>query len=126
MTIIGAAAVIAAVFSLSAFADEAFVTNQSSEDIAIVDLATGETRATVAVGGKPAGIVLSPDGAFAYVVSPESKTVSVLDSVSAVITRQIVLEGGPLGIAIHPDGQTLYVADWYEARIFVINAYRAR
>ncbi len=58
-------------------AEEAFVTNQLSDDLTVVDLATAKPVATIAIGGKPAGVAVSHDGRFAYVTSPDAKAVTV-------------------------------------------------
>src|SRR5689334_15630497 len=57
----------------SASAEEAFVTNQLSDDLMVVDLGTLRSVATIPIGGKPAGIAVSADGRFAYVTSPDAK-----------------------------------------------------
>ena len=46
-------------------AEEAFVTNQLSENLSVVDLATARPVATIAIAGKPAGVAVPPDGRFA-------------------------------------------------------------
>ena len=67
----------------AASADEAFVPNQSSGDLTIVDLGAMTPAATLPIGGKPAGIAVSRDGARAYVTSPEGHFVSVVDASGA-------------------------------------------
>jgi YVTN family beta-propeller protein len=106
----------------AAQAEEAFVTNQLSDDLTVVDLATSKPLATIAIGGKPAGVAVSRDGHFAYVTSPDSKSVSVVDAAARQVVGRIEVGGGPLGIAVAPDGATIYVADWYSAAIRVIDA----
>lgn len=96
------------------------MTNQNSDDVSMVDLATGATHALLPVGGKPAGIALSPDGRRAYVTSPEGAYVSVIDMERRRAESRITLSGGPLGIAVNPVMGTIYVADWYEDRLFVV------
>ena len=51
----------------AARAEEAFVTNQLSDDLTVIDLATSKAVATIAIGGKPAGVAVTSDGRFAYV-----------------------------------------------------------
>lgn len=125
-----AAALLLAAGPGPAAADEAFVTNQSSEDLSIVVLAAadglskasglGETVATVPIGGKPAGIALSPDGLRAYVTSPEGPFLTIVDTDARTVERRVALDGGPLGIAVNPATGAVYVADWYEDRLFVL------
>ena len=120
------ACALAATFLLSSAvrADTAFITNQSSEDLSVVDLDTGEVLRTTAIGGKPAGIAVGRHWGNApqrlYVVSPGNKTVSVLDGEGRAVADRIELPGGPLGIAVHPSGSPIYVADWYGARLWAV------
>lgn len=48
-------------------AEEAFVANQLSDDLTVVDLMTSKPVATMPISGKPAGVAVSHDGRFAYV-----------------------------------------------------------
>ena len=92
--------------------ERAFVTNQSDDSVSVVLLGdTMQVLATLHVGGRPAGVAVSPDGRHAYVSSPEGGYVSVLASEPPALLRRIELEGGPLGIAVHPTGAPRDVAD---------------
>ena len=51
-------------------AREAFVTNQTGDSLSIVDLASGAAAPEIRIGGKPAGIAVSPDTGTA--TSPEA------------------------------------------------------
>ena len=110
----------------AAHAEEAFVTNQLSDDLTVVDLATSKAVATIAIGGKPAGVAVTSDGRFAYVTSPDAKALTVVDAIARKIVGRIDVGGGPLGIAVSPDGATVYVADWYAAAVRVIDASEQR
>lgn len=106
-------------------AETAFITNQSSEDLTVVDLTTGKIAHTTPIGGKPAGVAVGRHWGNApqhvYVVSPESKALSILDGEGRRVLLRHNLPGGPLGIAVHPSGSPVYVADWYGARLWVID-----
>ena len=102
-------------------ADEAFVTNQGGDNLTVVDLATMKPVATIPIGGKPAGVAVSNDGARAYVTSPEGKYLSVIDTRERRVLRQIPLEGGPLGLAVAPEGRRVYVADMYDGRLYAVD-----
>ncbi|MFA6207551.1 MAG: YncE family protein, partial [Methylocystis sp.] len=60
-----------ALLSSPALADEAFVTAQGADALSIVDLSKMQTVATLPIGGKPAGVAVSRDGARAFITSPE-------------------------------------------------------
>lgn len=107
-----------------AAAGEAWIPNQTSEDITVVDLATGETLATIPVGGKPAGVAVAPQAPRVYVTSPDGPWVSFINTESRAVEKRLPLEGGPLGIATHPLNGMVYVADWYGDRVYVIDPDR--
>ena len=107
-------------------AEEAFVTNQLSENLTVVDLTSLQPVATIAIGGKPAGVAITPDGRFAYVTSPDTKALTVVDAAARRVVGRINTGGGPLGVAVAPDGATVYVADWYAAAVRVIDPKEQR
>jgi YVTN family beta-propeller protein len=120
-TVIRAAAAIAAcLFWTQVRADEAFVTNQSSDDLTIVDLATMKSVATLPIGGKPAGVAVAPDGSRACVTSPEGKYLSLIDARARRVVKKIPVEGGPFGVAFSPEG-LIYVADMFGRRLIEID-----
>ncbi len=95
-------------------AREAFVTNQLGDSLSIVDIAAGKAVAEIKIGGKPAGIALSPDGSRAYLAAPEGKEVVVVDTAARAVVARWAAGQGPLGIAVNPKSGLVYVADWYE------------
>ena len=117
--LLGALPVLALVASQLAAGDLAYVTNQNSETLSILDLETREQVALVPVPGKPAGVAVDGKG-HVYTVSPDSKTVRRLDENGRVIA-QAVLEGGPIGVAHDPSHERVFVSDWYNARIWAMD-----
>ncbi len=103
-------------------AAEALVTNQPGDSLSFVDLGTMKETARIAIGGKPAGIALSPDKRRAYVAAPDGREVIEVDAEKREILRRLKLGGGPLGIAAHPSKPEVYVADWYLHKIVVVDA----
>ncbi|MGB0905028.1 MAG: YncE family protein, partial [Mangrovicoccus sp.] len=99
----------------------AFVTNQNSDELSILDLDKGTEIARLPVEGKPAGVAVGK-GAEIYTVSPDSKTIRRFDSRSGEILAEAVLDGGPIGIAYDPASERVFVSDWYNARIWVLEA----
>ncbi len=106
----------------AAQAGEAIITNQPADSVSVVDLDTMKSVAEIKIGGKPAGIALSPDKKTAYITAPEGKELIEVDATSRTVKRRLALTGGPLGIAAHPTRREVYVADWYEHKIAVIDA----
>ncbi len=53
-----------------------FVTNEKSDDVTVIDAASGKVVTHIAVGKRPRGITVSPDGKRVYVASSNSDSVS--------------------------------------------------
>ena len=105
-------------------ADLAFVTNQSSSDLSVIDLDRGAEVRRVPIPGNPAGVAVSAALGSVFVVSPETKTVSRVDPEGTEAAEVLQLDGGPIGIAVDDTRRRLFVSDWYNARIWVIDGER--
>ncbi len=103
-----------------AAAEEAFVTDQQGNQVAVLDPATGARLATLAVPGSPAGIAMSADGRRAYVTSPDDPALTVIDTAARKILRRIKLAGGPLGVAVGAHGP-VFVANWYASEVVAVD-----
>jgi YVTN family beta-propeller protein len=58
----------------------AYVTNQGSNNVSVIDTATNAVVVTIAVGNNPYGMTGTPDGKHVYVTNSASNTVSVIDT----------------------------------------------
>src|SRR6266704_1471754 len=58
----------------------AYVTEQTSGTVSVIDTATNTVVATVAVGSRPSAVAITPNSAFAYVANQTSNTASVIDT----------------------------------------------
>ena len=91
----------------------AYVTNNQSHNVSVIDTATNTVTATIPVGKQPSGIAFSPDGARVYVMNTGENTISIIDTATNAVTATITLGGrprqGPELLAITPDGKSLYV-----------------
>lgn len=105
-----------------AAADYAYVTNQSSSDLSIIDLERMTEVRRIAVPGMPAGVAVSEALRAVFTVSPDSKTLRRfgLGSDRPEIERR--LDGGPIGVAIDEKRRRVFVSDWYNARVWVLSA----
>ena len=57
-----------------------WVVNAGSNDVSVIDLATGFARANVPVGNNPRGITRYADGSFAFVYNALDGTISVIET----------------------------------------------
>ncbi|MBO0679434.1 YncE family protein [Mycolicibacterium sp. S2-37] len=78
--------------------------------IDVVDLAANAVTFSVAIGGAPTQLVVSPDGARAYAVDYDR--VAVFDTLSTEIVDEITGPGQPSCVAVRGDGRSVYVADY--------------
>ncbi|MET8642634.1 hypothetical protein [Streptomyces sp. NPDC004675] len=110
--VIGAVAVLAMLAGLSlpvlaatpaqaaAPTPNAYVTNQGSNTVSVIDTVTNTVTATVPVGGRPFGVAVTPDGTHVYVPNSTSNDVSVIDTTSNTVTATVPAGLGPSGVAI--------------------------
>jgi RHS repeat-associated protein len=108
---------------------EAFVTEEASSAVAMVDLTTGVINQTVTVGSQPVAVAVTPNGQYAYVANYGDNTVSVLqtdlmDTQYPVVAATISLPSGsePDAVAVSPDGDRVLVVDKATGEISVIDS----
>jgi YVTN family beta-propeller protein len=96
----------------------AYITQRDSGAVSVYDTVKNKKVTTIAVGGDPFAITMSPDGRKAFVFSydrtdpPGPGWVSVVDVLTHSVVNTIALPGnGPQGGAVLPNGSKLYVAD---------------
>ncbi len=105
----------------------AYVTNQGSHDVTVVDLATRRAVATVPVAPAPAGVVAVGATGRVCVAHAEAKAIGVVDMRSQRVVETIEPGFGPLGIDATRDGRRVVATDWAGNRVVVIDvAYPAR
>jgi YVTN family beta-propeller protein len=100
-----------------------YVTNSTSNTVAVVDIHKGKVIATIPVGKEPFGLAFSPDAGRVYVANTQSGQVSVVDTSSHRLLRNIRLDTQlPVWVAVSPDGSYVYVTNEHSNDIAVIAA----
>ncbi len=112
--------VLALVATPLAAGDFAYVTNQNSQELSILDLDARTLVSNIPIPGKPAGVAVDGAG-HVFTVSPDSKVVRRLDQDGAILA-EAQLDGGPIGIVFDAGQFRVFVSDWYNARIWVMDA----
>jgi YVTN family beta-propeller protein len=81
----------------AALAQNAYITNQSSGTVSVIDTATNAlVGSPITVGVNPNGVVVTPDGSRVYVANFGSNNVSVIDTATnAVVGSPITVGSGP-------------------------------
>ena len=91
---------------------EAWVVNQISDSVSVVDLATMRVTRTVLVGDEPADIVFTAKPARAFVSLAISSRLVSFDPTAAApaLTSTAIAGASPRALATSPDGRTVYLA----------------
>ena len=88
----------------------AYVPNEGSGTLSVIDTATDKVVAEIAAGTKPRGTAISPDGKTAYVSDQPNNRLVVVDLVERKVTGSIALGESPEGAGMSPDGRWVAAA----------------
>lgn len=98
-----------------------YVVCQDSDEVRVLDAASGKVFATIPVGHVPRGIAVSQDGKRLYVTNAWSDTVSVIDTASRQVIQTLPTGFEPSGVVVDHGGTTLYVANRLSGAVSVID-----
>ena len=88
----------------------AYVTNQGSQNVGVIDVATAQQVSTIfTLAGSPLVVRVSPDGSRLFVATA-STTVYIVDTRSQQIVGSVEVGFIPNAFAVHPDGRIIYVS----------------
>lgn len=73
--------------------NEAYVVNQTTKQISVIDLATLEPTAVIALPNTPKGMAITPDGAKIYVGNARGNDVWVVDTQTRTVSNTITIDG---------------------------------
>ncbi len=107
--------------ALNADATRAYVTDQSADLLRVVNLVTGVTLDSVAVGRNPIDIAITPDGRKLYVTNQTDRNVTVIDVASLRVITQITIGSIPGEITFAPNGQRAFITNLTRGVISVID-----
>src|SRR5438445_11968311 len=95
----------------------AYIANDLSNDVSVLDIATNSVVATVPVGQLAQGVAVTPDGSRVYVTNAVDGTVSVIAWVTNAVGASVPAWVGtvpvglrPSGVAVTPAGPRVRVA----------------
>ena len=91
----------------------AFVTNEKSNDVTVIDLLTAKVVKTIPVGQRPRGVSASPDGTRVYVSNSNSNSLSVIDARALPdIARPVDFMRSPPCYCNRPGARSSVIAPW--------------
>jgi YVTN family beta-propeller protein len=102
----------------------AYVTNEGSDSVSVIDRALDQVVSVLAVGKAPRGITVTRDASQAFVVDAGASTLSIIDINTDRVMHRTNLEAGANAseVAITPDGRKLYVTNTMLNNVSVIDA----
>ena len=98
-----------------------YVTEQGSDTVAVIDLATQRVLQTIEVGDEPAGIWATPDDREIWVGVMGSDNVAVIDRATHKVTGRIVTGKGAHNIFARGDGRHVLVSNRVSNTISLVN-----
>jgi gliding motility-associated-like protein len=122
-------AVTATITATPTAAGFAYITDESSNDVTVINTLTHSVITTIAVGTEPWGVSVSPDGTRVYVANnnninggyPGIGTVSVISALTNTVISTITVGSAPYGVVISPDGSLVYVTNTNGGTVSVID-----
>jgi YVTN family beta-propeller protein len=80
----------------------AYVTNQSSNSVSVIDTATNTVVALVIlpVGTFPSAVAVGPAGSRVYVTNILTNNVSVIDAATNTVVATVPVGDSPMGVAV--------------------------
>lgn len=102
--------------------DFVYISNVMSNEVTIIETASGTARWRIPVGNIPNETEPSKDGKRLYVANVGDGTVSVIDLAIGKVTGVIEAGEGTHGLAISPDDRYLWTANRTSGDVYVIDA----
>jgi len=115
-----------ALFAAPAGADTVYVSNEQANVVHVIDGVTKRLVGTIAVGARPRGMALSPDGQELYVASGNGNRIDVIELAQRRVVDSLPSGPDPERFAVSPDGQTIYVANENDSKVSFIDIRRKR
>src|ERR1043166_7413152 len=88
----------------------AYVSNEGSASVSVVDTATDKVVSTLKIGEKPRGIALSPDAKRLYISDQTANALRVIDTEKGSEMAKVALGDSPEAIYVSPDGRWMSAA----------------
>jgi YVTN family beta-propeller protein len=113
--------------SVAALEDRAFIANQGSDSISILNLETRTLAGSIRVGDRPAALAISPGGRFMAVAETGSDTIRFLETSSYATLAILPVADRPYGLSFTPDGRYLLVSHLLSGAVtrLSVQPYRA-
>lgn len=102
-----------------------FVTNEKGDSVSVIDIKTNEVVKTIAIGKRPRGIGLAPDGSAIYVAVSGANHIAVIDPATLEVTGNFPSGDDPEAFAVHKNGN-IYISNENDAKASVIDPHTGK
>jgi YVTN family beta-propeller protein len=106
--------------ALSIDGSRAFVSNDDTGALSVVEIPSGKRLGVIGVGADPQGVTASPDGRAIYVTSEDQ--VTVVDAHTLQVRARVATQKGPRSVTFSPDGKKAWVTNEQSGSLTVIDA----
>lgn len=98
-----------------------FVSNEKDNTVSVLDMTALKVIKTIAVGKRPRGMSLTPDGKSLIVCAGDDNRLDVIDTEKLELVQSFVTSGpDPELLDIDPEGKTIYVANEDDGMVTVL------
>jgi PQQ-dependent catabolism-associated beta-propeller protein len=101
-----------------------YLSNEDAGTASIIDVNSGQHRATLVVGTEPEGVTASPDGKWVYVTAETSNVVSVIDAKKEQVAANILVDPRPRVTIFTRDGTRAWASAEIGGTVQLIDAKR--
>ena len=109
----------------AAAAPFAYVPNEGSASISVIDTATDRVTATLKLAQKPRGIAVSLDGSRLFISDQTANALITIDLGKREVVASTALGSSPEAIYLSPDGKWLSAAIEEDDQVLLIDAVSA-
>src|ERR1700756_4043045 len=89
----------------------AYVSNERSNTVSVIDTSKWEVVKTIKVGQRPRGITYTKDQRYVLVAVGDDDTIQIIDTGTNQLVGTLPSGPDPELFVVSPDGNTLYVAN---------------
>ena len=102
----------------------AYVSNEKSNTVSVVDTASWKVVRTIKVGQRPRGIAYTKDQKYVLVACGDDDTIQMIDTASSRVTDNLPSGPDPEFFAQDHDGKLVYVANENDNTVTIIDVAR--
>ncbi len=103
---------------------EAYVSNEKSNSVSVIDTDSLSVVKTIKVGQRPRGIEMSKDGKSVLVAVGDDDTIQIIDTKSKEVTGTLPSGPDPEFFVFDPSGALIYIANENDNTVTIVDAVK--